>query len=76
MESNLMFWGGKQIDNVIIHLFPDSPYIIKCNVHLRHGKKIIERFVLKDLTAWIEYQTSRNWNFDTIKIIIHKAVES
>ncbi len=75
MAYNPMYWGKKRIDNVIVHLFPDSPYIIKCSVHLRHGKRIIERFALKDLAAWNMYQTSRNYSFDSIKIINHREAE-
>lgn len=75
MENNRMYFGSKRIDNVIIHLYPDSPYIVKCNVHLRHGKRIIERFVLKDLMAWEKYQSSRNYSFDSIKVINHAEVK-
>ena len=73
MTYNPMYFGSKRIDNVIVHAWPNSPYIVKCAVHLRHGKKIIERFVLKDLAAWNLYQDSRKWSFDSIKVINHNG---
>lgn len=72
MAYNTMYWGGKRIDNAIVHVWPNSPYIIKCNVNFRQGKRIVCRISLKDLIAWEKYQASRNWAFDSIKIINHR----
>ena len=73
MGNNPMYWGGKRIDNAIVHVWPNSPYIVKCNVNFKQGKRIICRICLKNLKAWNMYQDSRNWSFDSIKIITHKG---
>lgn len=38
-------------DNIVIHFYPYSPWIVKCGVNIRIGKKIVLRAVLKDLQA-------------------------
>ena len=57
-------------NNVIIHYYPATPYIAKCNVHLRQGKKIVFRIVLKDPAAagnWL----MRNNYYKPVKTIVH-----
>ena len=42
-------------DNAIVHLYPSSPFVAKCAVHLRKGKKIVLRVVLRDQYAAADY---------------------
>lgn len=44
-------------DNAVLHYFPASPYLARCSVSLRSGKKIVLRAVLRDVSAaraWLE----------------------
>lgn len=43
------------MDNAIIHVFPNSPYIVKAAVNIRAGNKILFGAVLRDADA------ARNW---------------
>ena len=38
-------------DNIVIHFYPYSLWIVKCGVNMRIGKKIVFRSALKDLSA-------------------------
>lgn len=38
-------------DNIVIHFYPYSPWIVKCGVNMRIGKKIVFRTCLSDLHA-------------------------
>lgn len=38
-------------DNIIIHSFPNSKYIVKAQVSFRRGNKIVWRIVMKDVDA-------------------------
>lgn len=46
-------------DNVVIHYMPGSPLIAKCLVNLKRGKKIVNRFVIKDPAAAYNWINSR-----------------
>ena len=35
-------------DNAIIHYYPLSPYVAKCDLHLRRGNSIVLRTCLRD----------------------------
>lgn len=44
-------------DNAVLHYYPGSPYLARCSVSIRAGKKIVLRAVLRDVSAareWLE----------------------
>ncbi len=58
------------IDNAVLHAFPHSPWIAKCAVNVRQGKKIVLRAVLRDekaARAWL----ARVFPDINCKLIIH-----
>ena len=42
-------------DDAIIHLFPDSPYIVKACLNLRRDRKVWVSIPMKDLSAILSY---------------------
>lgn len=58
-------------DNVIIHYYPAAPAIAKCAVHLRAGKKIVLRTVLKDLSAANVWLFTNDWQDKPHKLVVH-----
>jgi len=64
-----------RFDNIVIHTYPDSPCIAKCAVNFRNGKKIVDRVVLKDRCAAINFIVSRFpiTQIETMKTIVHRG---
>lgn len=42
-------------DNAVLHYYPGSPYLARCSVSIRVGKKIVLQVVLRDTIA------AKNW---------------
>lgn len=58
-------------DNIVIHYYPESPYIAKCSVNLKRGKKIVEKACLKDLTAVNNWLVRTEFYKLPYRIIVH-----
>ena len=59
-----------EINNAIVHVYPKVPYIAQADVHLRRGRRIVLRTVMKDADAakaWL----SRAFPGVSVKVITH-----
>lgn len=63
---------GKNYDNVVIHAWPDSPYIVKASASFRTGKKIGWQIAMKDVNAVIAY-LDRQFPGMPYRVITHKG---
>lgn len=58
-------------DNIVIHYYASSPFIVKACVNIRKGKKIVLSAPLKDHEAVARFM-KRNFPDTPCKIINHK----
>ena len=59
------------VDNAVLHYFPESPWIVKCAVNVRRGKKIVFRVVLRDVSVG-EKWLARVYPGIPSRVIVHK----
>ena len=64
--------SGKTINNATIHYYPDSKYIAKVKVYMRHDNKILHGFVMKDPEAVRAYMVRQGWQELPVKLYTHK----
>ena len=58
-----------KVDNAVIHIYPESPYICKACVNIREGKRIRFQLPLKDKAACVRFL--RQYNYMPVKVITH-----
>lgn len=59
-------------NNAIIHFCPDSPFIAKALVNIREDKKIVLRFVVKDVQA-ARACLGRSYPDIPVRVFTHKG---
>lgn len=62
-----------ELDNIVIHSFPNSPTIVKAAANFRNGRKIRNSLVMKDVESILAY-LDRHTEFKCLpyRIITHK----
>ena len=70
-----MTWQETGVNNATIHNFPDSPYIVKTELNLKHDKKIFPnlQFCFKNETAARDYLQRQGLENLPVKVFIHKG---
>lgn len=58
-------------NNVIIHAYPDSPYIAKAKMNFRWNDRIEMSVVMRDEAACREYLERRGWSGLKTRVISH-----
>ena len=59
------------VDNIVVHFFRSSPYIVKVSVSIRSGKRILNTALLKDVPAALNW-INRVYPGTSYRIINHK----
>lgn len=62
-------------NNVIIHRYPDSPYVAKAKMNLRWKDRIEMSIPMRDEAACRDYLERRGWSDVRVRVISHKSVE-
>lgn len=57
-------------DNAVLHYYPGSPYLARCSVSIRAGKKIVLQAVLRDTRAAREW-LKRSYPDMPYRVIVH-----
>lgn len=62
----------KSANNIVIHNYHNSPYIVKCGVNFRRGKKILFQAAIKNESAAREWIQRIKFDGLPVKIINHR----
>ena len=62
-----------EINNAVIHLYPDSAYIARAAVSLRRGKKIVVSYVMRDAAAALDHIRRAGLEGIPVKYIQHNG---
>ena len=60
-------------DDIVIHFYPASPYIVKAQINFRRDRQVWQSIVIKDVNAALDYIARHEFCADLpYRVITHK----